>query len=103
MRANSVKLFKSFENDVLDFVKILKSSVNKFTIDPLQQRFHTVLLVSFYFMHCSLHHIKAELKGIFSMKKQRKIKSFKIKGTAMHIEQFVFNPRKLMCRFNWVY
>ena len=48
MRVNSIKLFKSFENDLLNFVKILPNSVSKFSIHPLQQRCHTVLLVSFF-------------------------------------------------------
>ena len=48
MRVDSIKLFKSFENDLLNFVKILPNSVSKFTVHPLQQRCHTVLLVSFF-------------------------------------------------------
>ena len=48
MRVNSIKLFKSFENDLLNFVKILSNSVSKFSIHLLQQQCPTVLLVSFF-------------------------------------------------------
>ena len=48
MHVNNIKLFKSFENDLLNFVKILPNSVSKCSIHPLQQRCHTVLLVSFF-------------------------------------------------------
>ena len=48
MHVNSIKLFKSFENNLLNFVKILSNKVSKFSIHLLQQRCPAVLLVSFF-------------------------------------------------------